>query len=95
MTPARMTTFLSDQSSPDAQSGAGQLGDLQNMVTTEGSKAMRVTVRVRFDSGRKITSQAVILVGGGEKPYRVLWWQDDIDAQSAALSGAASVTARG
>ena len=95
MTPARLTTFLGGASALAAQSDTAQLGDLQNMVTTEGSKAMRVTVRVRFDSGRRIVSQAVILVGGSEKPYRVLWWQDDIEAQSAASADAELVPARG
>jgi general secretion pathway protein K len=96
MTPARLGAFLGGGGeSLDAQSTGSRVGDLQNVVTTEGSKAMRVTVRVRFDSGRKIVSQAVILIGGSDKPYRVLWWQDDIDAQSAALPDAALSLARG
>ena len=93
MTPSGLTTFLGQRESLDAQSTAAQPAAMQNFVTTEGSKAMRVTVGVRFDSGRRIVSQAVILVGGSEKPYRVLSWQDDIDAQ--AMLAAAPTLARG
>jgi general secretion pathway protein K len=94
MTPARLSTFLGERGGLDGQSATTQLGDMQNAVTTEGSKAMRVTVGVRFDSGRRIVSQAVILVGGREKPYRVLSWQDDIDMQGAT-SPLAPAFARG
>jgi general secretion pathway protein K len=95
MTPARLAAFLGDPGSLDSQSVSGQLGGAQNVVTTEGSKAMRVTVRVRFDNGRKVASQAVILIGGSEKPYRVLSWQDDIDVQSMTSLDAAPAPARG
>lgn len=95
MTPTRLTAFLGERGSLDAQSASAQLGSSQSLVTTEGSKAMRVTVRVRFDSGRKIVSQTVILVGGSEKPYRVLWWQDDINVKSGLSPAAAPVFARG
>jgi general secretion pathway protein K len=95
MTPARLATFLGGRGSLDSQSASAQLGDIQHAVTTEGSKAMRVTVRVRFDNGRQIASQAVILVGGSEKPYRVLSWQDDIDMQPMTLLDVAPAFARG
>jgi hypothetical protein len=52
------------------------------MVTTEGSKAMRVTVDMTFDSGRAIRAEAVILVDGRDEPYRVLAWRTDADMQS-------------
>ena len=55
-------------------------------ATTEGSKAMRVTVRMAFDSGRTITSAAVILVDGHDEPYRVLSWQSDADVRPATQS---------
>jgi general secretion pathway protein K len=93
MTPSGLTTFFGQRGSLDAQSDATQSGSLQNFVTTEGGKATRVTVGVRFDSGRRIVSQAVILVGGSQKPYRVLSWQDDIDVPS--MPGAAPAFARG
>jgi len=93
MTPSGLATFLGQRGSLDAQSAATQAGTMQNFVTTEGGRATRVTVGVRFDSGRRIVSQAVILVGGSEKPYRILSWQDDIDAQS--MPAAAPAFARG
>jgi general secretion pathway protein K len=93
MTPSGLAGFLGQRGSLDAQSAATQPAAMQNFVTTQGGKAMRVTVGVRFDSGRRIFSQAVILVGGSEKPYRILFWQDDIDTQS--MPGAAPAFARG
>lgn len=50
-------------------------------VTTESSKAFRVAVRMAFDSGRRIMSEAVILVDGHDEPYRVLSWQANSDVQ--------------
>jgi len=95
MTPGQLSTFMSDPLPSDAPSAATRNGTRQNLVTTEGGKAMRVTVRVRFDTGRKIASQVVIGMGGNEKPYRVLSWQDDIDLQSAPSAAAAWEQARG
>ena len=93
MTPSGLATFLGQRGSLDAQADTTQSGTLQNFVTTDGGKATRVTVGVRFDSGRRIVSQAVILAGGNQKPYHVLSWHDDIDAQS--VPGAAPAFARG
>ena len=82
MTPEKLNAALNnreliaDQSSVTSQAG----------VTTEGSKAMRVTVRMAFDSGRTITSAAVILVDGHDEPYRVLSWQSDAGVRPATQS---------
>ncbi len=53
------------------------LGPAQTHVTTEGSNASRVTVRVSFDNGRQMDSQVVILVfKEGSVPFSVLSWHD-------------------
>ena len=84
MTPERLNALLSDRQSFTEQSSLTQFGSTQAVATTEGSKAMRVTVRTVFDSGRKIVSEAVILIDGRDEPYRVLSWQNDADMQPGA-----------
>jgi general secretion pathway protein K len=55
------------------------LGSVQG-AGTQGSKAMRVTVGVAFDNGRRVGAEAVILpLDDADEPYRVLSWRDDFD----------------
>ena len=55
--------------------------------TTQGSKALRVTARIAFDSGQRVTTEAVIFIlDSGTEPYRVLTWRDDIDDAPAERS---------
>jgi general secretion pathway protein K len=76
MTPDRLYGVLNERRagrSPESQPSG---------VTTEGSRAMRVTVGIGFDTGRKVQAEVVILPLLGptaEEPYRVLSWQDDFD----------------
>jgi general secretion pathway protein K len=54
--------------------------------TLSGSKAVRVTANIAFDSGQRVTSEVVIFIlDSGTDPYRVLTWRDDIDDQPAEL----------
>jgi general secretion pathway protein K len=79
MTPEKLNAALNDRDLVIDQSSVAS----QAEVTTEGSKAMRVTVRMAFDSGRSIASAAVILIDGRDEPYRVLFWQSDADVRPA------------
>jgi general secretion pathway protein K len=81
MNPGRLGAFLSERATLSGPSALSPLGAVQNLATTEGSKATRVNVRARLDNGRQIVSEVVILIDGGDEPYRVLSWQDDVDAQ--------------
>jgi general secretion pathway protein K len=94
MSPERLNAVLGGRASLAAGSASTLLGPAQGDVTTEGSKATRVTVRLDFDNGRRIVSEAVILVGRGDEPFRVLSWQDGIDAQPSGVQAVAQV-ARG
>ena len=48
------------------------------MLATQPSAANRITVDIRFASGRRIRSQAVVLlVDKDTEPYRVLHWRDE------------------
>lgn len=52
------------------------------VTTTEGGDAVRVTVHIDFDGGRRRDAEVVIMMRAvGAEPYRVLSWAADIDAQ--------------
>jgi general secretion pathway protein K len=53
-------------------------------VTTDGSDAVRLQVRVALDNGRQTASEAVILVRGDDEPYRILSWRDDAEIPATA-----------
>ena len=39
-----------------------------------------MTARIAFDSGQRMTTEAVIfLLDSGTDPYRILTWRDDMD----------------
>ena len=82
MTPARLNSFLDRRESTPREPEALPLllGPDQKGATAEGSDGVRVLVRVSFDNGRKTASEAVIMLGASDAPYRVLSWRDDVDA---------------
>ena len=92
MAPDRLQAVLAArQAAPqDAQAQGVQvllasLGAAQALATTQGSKAVRVTARIAFDSGQRMTTEAVIfLTDNGTEPYRILTWRDDVDDAPAA-----------
>lgn len=83
LSPERLDRVLAQRATAGegGQAAPGGQG-LPPGVTTEGSDAVRVTVRVDFDNGRRVAAEAVILVRDfGDDPFRVLSWSGDIDAQ--------------
>jgi general secretion pathway protein K len=82
MTPERLNAFLAQRTAVtpgQGRSALAPLGAAQDGATTEGSNAVRVTVRAILDNGRHRVSEAVILVDGGSEPFRVLSWRDDVE----------------
>jgi general secretion pathway protein K len=79
MTPALLNAFLDKRESGpvDEQSLPRLLGPSQEGATLEPSAAYRVLVRIAFDNGRQVESEAVILTATAEAPYHVLYWRDD------------------
>src|SRR5439155_376873 len=64
----------------NAQGLLAMLGAAQTLANTQSSKALRVTARIAFDSGQRMTTEAVIFIlDSGTEPYRVLTWRDDMD----------------
>lgn len=81
MSPARLGVLFA-QGAERALDGQAALPG----TTTEGGDAVRVTVRVAFDNGRRLAFEVVILVRDFvEDPFRVLSWREDLDAQFPVL----------
>jgi general secretion pathway protein K len=82
MDPERLNRVLAlRRTGPQNTQGLlAMLGSAQTFATAQGNKAMRVTARIAFDSGQRMTTEAVIFVlDSGTEPYRVLTWRDDAD----------------
>ena len=81
MAPARLQAVLAARNAApqDAQALVASLGAAQALATTQGNKSVRVTARIAFDSGQRMTTEAVIFLTDGAEPYRILTWRDDID----------------
>jgi general secretion pathway protein K len=78
LTPDRLQLLLTQREGTPQDVVRAQLGIATSYVTLAASSADRVTVDVRFPTGRRIRSQAVIfLLDKGTEPYRVLSWRDD------------------
>jgi general secretion pathway protein K len=82
MTPSALKEFLSQRPalSRDSPAIATALGLAQASATVPKSPAFRILTTVRFDNGRRMSSVVVIALGGEKDPYRVLSWQDDVEA---------------
>jgi general secretion pathway protein K len=64
----------------NVQKLAALLGSGQPLATAQGIKAVRVTSRVAFDGGQRMSADIVIfLLDNGTEPYRVLSWRDSSD----------------
>lgn len=83
LTPDRLQAVLdmranASQDSIKAQLEA-QFSSTQSYVTLDPSRANRVTIDVKFQSGQRMNTQAVIfLTPGNADPYRVLSWHSDV-----------------
>lgn len=87
MNPERLHAVLAQrQARPqNAQGLLAMLGPAQTLATIQGNKALRVTARMAFDSGQRMTTEVVIFVlDSGTDPYRILTWRDDADDSAPA-----------
>ena len=82
MTPSALKDFLSQRSalSRDSPAIATALGPAQAGATVPKSAAFRILATIQFDNGRRMSSEVVIALGGEKDLYRVLSWQDDVEA---------------
>lgn len=91
MTPGLLREILArrDLQPQNAQELMAAMGPSQGFATSAGSKAVRVTVRIDFANGRRMRSEAVILLSeGAAEPYHVLSWRDLDDTPDDATTRA-------
>lgn len=78
VTPDRLQAMLDMRANASQDALKAQLSSMQQYVTLDASKANRVTIDVKFESGQRMNAQAVIfLTPGNVDPYRVLSWHSD------------------
>jgi general secretion pathway protein K len=85
MNPAVLHAVLAQREAEpqNAQRVAAMLGSAQPLATALGSKAVRVTPRIVFDDGQRMSADIVIfMLDNGTEPYRVLSWRDASDDPS-------------
>jgi general secretion pathway protein K len=91
MTPSALHSFLQERPALPRQTAAvaAALGPAQASATVQKSDAYRVLTTVKFSNGRQTSSEVVITLsknatkdetGREVAPYRVLSWQDDVEA---------------
>jgi general secretion pathway protein K len=72
---------------PDGPGSVGRAASAAARLAAQqfdgGSAATRVTTRIGFDNGRRIASEAVILLGEANEPFQILSWRTDIDMPPA------------
>ncbi|MDA9499815.1 general secretion pathway protein GspK [Bradyrhizobium sp. CCBAU 11357] len=83
MTPERLQRVLGERADPnvDPRALVGLAGGAN--ATVEGSRAYRLTVTVELPSRRRSSADIVILLlDGGDEPYRVLSWHNAVDGSA-------------
>jgi general secretion pathway protein K len=85
MTLDTLNTILHQrQIAPQNARAVSTLLPAQAGASTETSKAARIDVRIDFENGRRIASEAVISVSDdADTPYRILSWHDGFDDPAA------------
>jgi general secretion pathway protein K len=83
LTPARIQLLLAQREGASRDIINAQLGVAAQYVTVQSSKANRIAVDVRFDTKRRVRSEAVVLLADDDvEPFRVLSWRDDTGEKS-------------
>jgi general secretion pathway protein K len=105
MTPEVLNDFLKQRPSlpHDQKAIAAALGAVKLAATLPQTKAFRVVTTLRFDNGRRSSSEAVISLANAkadkanandkskdadEKPYSILSWQDQVETVNRPLKQA-------
>src|SRR5262249_1291864 len=81
MTPERLNLVLAERPALNRRAQMTIFGDARNVATTEGSKATRVTVRIRFANGRRTPAGAGIPLDHGAAPGRTPSRQSAMDGR--------------
>jgi general secretion pathway protein K len=80
MTPSGLSDFLNERAAlpGDGAAIAAALGPAKASAEIPKSLCFRVLTTIRFNDGRRSSSEVVMMLGGKDEPYRVLSWRDDI-----------------
>lgn len=90
MSPALLETFLKLRPGlpQEIKSIAEALGpDVAGGASIQPSDTARVRMTIEFDNGRQTSTEAVILLDGGDDPYRILSWRDEVDVAPIRKQG--------
>jgi general secretion pathway protein K len=92
MTPSTLNDFLNQRQalSRDKSVIAAALGPAARAgAAIPQSKSFRVMTTLKFDNGRRTSSEIVIALGDDKDPCHILSWQDDVEAghRSPKLAG--------
>jgi general secretion pathway protein K len=80
MTQDRLSTFLVQRQASPENAKILLPQDAQQFATTEGSKAIRTTVRISFNDGRTANAEVVMLLfEEGDQPFAILSWRDGLN----------------
>ena len=64
----------------DGKTMLSLMGPAQSRATFEPNKALRASIEVQLERGRKVQGEVVFLLSdGGDEPYDILYWRDDFD----------------
>jgi general secretion pathway protein K len=87
MTPSGLKEFLRARPTlpRDPAAIATALGPAQASATIDKSDFFRVLTTVKFDNGRRASSEVVIELRGEEEPYRVLSWRDEVETTTGRV----------
>jgi general secretion pathway protein K len=87
LTPAQLDMFLKERPTlpHTIKAIADALGPAQAGATVAGSDTVRVRTSIAFDNGRHAATEAVILLGAGDEPYRILSWRDEAEPNGGVL----------
>jgi general secretion pathway protein K len=68
------------QNPSDGKALMALMGPARGHATIEGGKALRVTVQVDLERGRRVEGEVVfVLADSGEDPFDIVYWRDDFD----------------
>lgn len=83
MAPERLQFLLTLRQGSPQDVVSAQLGAAASYATLEASRANRVSINIRFRSGRRMQAQAVIFLSDADtEPYRILSWSNAVPRTS-------------
>ena len=68
------------QNPNDGKALMALMGPARNRVTLDGGKALRASVQVELERGRRVEAEVVFMLSNsGNDPFDIVYWRDDFD----------------